>query len=72
MRRVILIAIVFVAAASLSGCESWDWKRMGNDTLKGICRGQSNCYATCPDGSRTDPNNPYCPGERPQDQPKPF
>ena len=67
--RPLLILVAMLVAVSLGGCANWDWGRIGHGTLKGFCRHQENCYATCPDGRRTDPNNPYCPGDKPQDQP---
>lgn len=72
MRSFLSLLVSAVLAVSLSGCETINWKRSANETLKNICREQDNCYATCPDGRRTDPNNPYCSGERPQDQPDRF
>lgn len=63
------LLVAAVLAVALAGCANWDWGRILHGTLQNACKEHQNCYATCPDGTRTDPNNPYCPGDKPQDQP---
>jgi hypothetical protein len=72
MKKLMLVAAVLWLAGGLSGCDTSGWGNSLGLLLKDVCSGSSNCYAQCPDGRRTNPNDPYCPGEPASHQPSRF
>lgn len=72
MKRLMMILAAMWLVSSLSGCGMSGWGKELGLMLKDVCSGQGNCYAMCPGGGRTNPNDPHCPGEPPNRQPSPF
>jgi hypothetical protein len=71
MKTLMMMVAALGLAGGLSGCSSGWWTE-ARLQLKDVSSGSSNCYAQCPGGGRTNPNDPHCAGEPASRQPSPF